>query len=195
MDVVIVGAGQAGAWVARSLRQEGHEGRITLLGREPHAPYERPPLSKGVLSGAEAHPPVLLTPQQCEALRVDFRPGVEVTGIDRAGRQVRCADGSVAAYGKLVLATGGRPRMLSCPGVDLPGVHVLRTIEDSRAIASKLVPGHRLLVIGGGWIGLEIAATARKQQVDVTVLEAGPRLCARSVPPQLSDFLLAKHRK
>jgi len=195
MDVVIIGAGQAGAWVARSLREAGHEGGITLLGREPHAPYERPPLSKAVLSGAEEHPPVLLGPQQCDALRVDFRPGVEAVGIDRTGHQVSCADGSAVRYDKLVLATGGRPRALSCPGADLPGVHVLRTIEDSRAIASKLVPGHRLLVIGGGWIGLEIAATARQRQVDVTVLEAGPRLCARSVPPQLSDYLLAKHRK
>ncbi len=195
MDVVIIGAGQAGAWVARSLRESGHEGSITLLGREPHAPYERPPLSKGVLSGEEAQPPVLLGQQQCEALRVDFRPGVEVVGIDRSGRQVRCADGAVFRYDKLVLTTGGRPRQLSCPGSELPDVHALRTIEDSRAIARKLVPGNRLLVIGGGWIGLEIAATARKKQVEVTVLEAGPRLCARSVPPQLSDFLLEKHRK
>ena len=156
MDVVIIGAGQAGAWVARSLREAGHEGGITLLGREPHAPYERPPLSKAVLSGAEEHPPVLLGPQQCDALRVDFRPGVEAVGIDRTGHQVSCADGSAVRYDKLVLATGGRPRALSCPGADLPGVHALRTIEDCQAIARKLVPGNRLLIVGGGWIGLEM---------------------------------------
>lgn len=195
MDVVIIGAGQAGAWVARSLREGGHEGGILLLGREPHAPYERLPLSKGVLSGAQEHPPVLLTAQQCEALRVDFRPGVEAVGIDRAGHLVRCADGSLVHYDKLVLATGGRPRQLSCPGADLPSVHALRTIEDSRAIARHLVPGNRLLVIGGGWIGLEIAATARKKQVNVMLLEAGPRLCARSLPPRFSEFLLEKHRQ
>ena len=195
MDVVIIGAGQAGAWVARSLREEGHKGGITLLGRELHAPYERPSLSKGVLSGVEEHPPVLLTPQQCEAMRVDFRPGVEVVGIDRAGHQVRCADGSMLHYGKLVLATGGRPRPLSCPGAELPNVHALRTIEDSRAIARHLMPGNRLLIIGGGWIGLEIAATARKKQVNVILLEAGPRLCARSLPPRFSEFLLEKHRQ
>lgn len=195
MDVVIVGAGQAGAWVARSLRLGGHEGGITLLGRELHAPYERPPLSKGVLSGTEAHPPVLLDPQQCDALRVDFRPGVEVVDIDRSRHQVRCADGSVVPYGKLVLATGGRPRPLSCPGADLPHVHALRTIEDSRAIARQLVPGNRVLVIGGGWIGLEVAATARAKQVNVMLLEAGSRLCARSLPPRFSEFLLEKHRE
>ncbi|MCO5339754.1 MULTISPECIES: NAD(P)/FAD-dependent oxidoreductase [Comamonadaceae] len=195
MDVVIIGAGQAGAWVARSLREAGHEGGITLLGREPHAPYERPPLSKAVLSGAEEHPPVLLGPQQCDALRVDFRPGVEAVGIDRTGHQVSCADGSAVRYDKLVLATGGRPRALSCPGADLPGVHALRTIEDCQAIARKLVPGNRLLIVGGGWIGLEIAATARKKQVEVMVLEAGPRLCARSLPPRFSAFLLDRHRR
>lgn len=195
MDVVIVGAGQAGAWVARSLRDSGHEGGITLLGREALAPYERPPLSKGVLSGAEAHPPVLLTPQQCDALRVDFRPGCEVVAIDRIEHRVRCADGAEFHYDKLVLATGGEPRELNCPGADLPGVHTLRTIDDSRSIARALAPGKRLLVIGGGWIGLEIAATARSKAVDVVVLEAGPRLCARSLPPMLSDVLLARHVK
>ncbi|MBI2749305.1 MULTISPECIES: FAD-dependent oxidoreductase [Comamonadaceae] len=195
MDVVIIGAGQAGAWVTRSLRESGHGGNITLLGREAHAPYERPALSKGVLSGAQEHPPVLLTSQQSDALRVDFRPSTEVVAIHRGDHEVRCSDGSVVRYDKLVLATGGHPRRLSCPGADLPNVYTLRTIEDSRAIARKLVRGNRLLIIGGGWIGLEIAATARGKQVDVMVLEAGPRLCARSLPPQLSDFLLDKHRK
>ena len=173
MDVVIIGAGQAGAWVARSLREAGHEGGITLLGREPHAPYERPPLSKAVLSGAEEHPPVLLGPQQCDALRVDFRPGVEAVGIDRTGHQVSCADGSAVRYDKLVLATGGRPRALSCPGADLPGVHALRTIEDCQAIARKLVPGNRLLIVGGGWIGLEIAATARRGPLVFSAITGG----------------------
>lgn len=195
MGVVIVGAGQAGAWVARSLRGNGYEGGITLLGREPFAPYERPLLSKGVLSGAEEHPPVLLTPQQCDVLHVDFRPNTDVINIDRVNHAVTCANGAVFAYDKLVLTTGGRPRELTCPGADLPGVHTLRTIDDSKAIAKALVPGNRLLVIGGGWIGLEIAATARTKQVDVVVLEAGPRLCARSLPPLLSDVLLERHVK
>lgn len=195
MRVVIVGAGQAGAWVARSLRDSGHEGGITLLGREPSAPYERPPLSKGVLSGAEAHPPVLLTPQQCNAQRVDFRPCTEVVKIDRNKHEVQCADGATFAYDKLVLTTGGQPRQLSCPGADLPGVHTLRTIEDSRAIAKLLQSGKRLLVVGGGWIGLEIAATARSKQVEVVLLEAGARLCARSVPPLISRVLLDWHVK
>ncbi len=193
MRVVIVGAGQAGAWVAKSLRENGHEGDITLLGREAVAPYERPPLSKGVLSGAEAHPPVLLTPQQCEALRVDFQPNIDVVSIDRAAREVRCANGKTLAYDRLVLTTGGRPRQLTCAGAELPGVHTLRTIEDSRAIGAQLESGNRLLIVGGGWIGLEIAATARKKQVEVMVLEAGPRLCARSVPPLISSALLRWH--
>jgi 3-phenylpropionate/trans-cinnamate dioxygenase ferredoxin reductase subunit len=193
MRVVIVGAGQAGAWVAKSLRENGHEGEIALLGREAFAPYERPPLSKGVLSGAEAHPPVLITPQQCEALRVDFQPNTEVVSIDRASREVRCANGETLAYDRLVLTTGGRPRQLTCAGAELPGVHTLRTIEDSRAIGAQLESGNRLLIVGGGWIGLEIAATARKKRVDVMVVEAGPRLCARSVPPLISSALLKWH--
>lgn len=193
MRVVIVGAGQAGAWAAKSLRENGHEGRITLLGREAFAPYERPPLSKSVLSGAEAYPPVLLTPQQCEALRVDFQPNTEVVSIDRASHEVRCASGETHAYDRLILTTGGRPRQLECAGAELPGVHTLRTIDDSRAIGAHLESGNRLLVVGGGWIGLEIAATARKKQVEVMVLEAGPRLCARSVPPLISSALLKWH--
>lgn len=195
MHVVIVGAGQAGAWVARSLRENGFEGDVTLLGREASAPYERPPLSKGVLSGSEDHPPVLLTTQQCDALRVGFRPNTEVVSIDRARSEVRCESGETVAYDRLVLTTGGRPRRLACAGTELPGVHTLRTIEDSRAIASLLQPGKRLLIVGGGWIGLEIAATARKKQVDVMVLEAGPRLCARSVPPLISTALQGWHAK
>lgn len=195
MSVVIVGAGQAGAWVARSLRDNGYEGAITLLGREASSPYERPSLSKGVLSGAEEHPPVLLTPQACETLRVDFRPNTDVVSIDRARHVVVCADSAEVSFDQLVLATGGRPRRLACPGIDLPQVHTLRTVEDSRNIAQALVPGNRLLVIGGGWIGLEIAATARKKQLDVVVVEAGSRLCARSLPPLLSDVLRARHAK
>mgnify|MGYP001810368572 CR=1 FL=1 len=193
MGVVIVGAGQAGAWDARSLRGNGYEHGITLLGRERFAPYERPPLSKSMLSSAGEHPPVLLTPQQCDGLRVDFQPNTEVINIDRVNHVVTCATGAVFAYDKLVLATGGQPRTLTCPGADLPSVYTLRTIDDSRAIAKVLVPGKRLLVIGGGWIGLEIAAIARRKQVNVVVLEAGARLCARSLPPLLSDFLLERH--
>lgn len=195
MRVVVVGAGQAGAWVARSLRESGYNGDIVLLGREASAPYERPPLSKGVLDGTEAYPPVLLSTQQCEDLRVDFRPNTDVESIDRVLREVRCADGSTITFGQLVLTTGGSPRTLTCPGADLLGVHTLRTIEDSRSISDVLQPGNRLLVIGGGWIGLEIAATARRKRVEVMVLEAGSRLCARSVPPLISKVLLGWHEK
>lgn len=193
MGVVIVGAGQAGAWVARSLRGSGYSGSITLLGREPFQPYERPTLSKSVLSGEQAHPPVLLTAQQCDALNVDFRPNTEVIGIDRKAHEVTCVGGAFG-YSKLVLTTGGRPRKLTCPGAQLPGVHSLRTIEDARAIGEALQPGKRMLIVGGGWIGLEIAATARKKQVQVTIVEAGGRVCARSVPPIISNVILEWHR-
>lgn len=193
MRIVIVGAGQAGGWVARSAREGGHTGEIVLLGRESLPPYERPPLSKDVLDGREAHPPEVLTLDQCQALSIDFRPGTEVVAIDRVNATIQCADGTNVDYDRLVLATGGLPRRLGCPGEDLPGVHTLRTVDNARAIAKLLQPDKRLLVVGGGWIGLEIAATARSKHVEVVLAEAGQRLCARSLPSQVSDVLKGWH--
>jgi 3-phenylpropionate/trans-cinnamate dioxygenase ferredoxin reductase subunit len=194
--IVIVGAGQAGGWAAKTLRTEGYAGRIVLLGAEGHPPHERPPLSKAVLSG-EAAPETthLFKPEEHAALRLDFRSGTRASRIDRAAKRVELADGESLPYDKLILTTGGTARRLPVPGGDLPRVLYLRTIDDSLAIRAALGPGRRLVVIGGGWIGLEVAATARKLGASVVVVEGLDRLCARTVPPGISAFLQARHER
>lgn len=195
--IIIIGAGQAGGWAAKTLRGEGYAGRVVLIGEEPHPPYERPPLSKAVLGG-EAAPETthLFKPEALAALALDARPGVRAVSIDRAARRVQLGSGESIGYDKLILCTGGRARTLPVPGAGLPGVSTLRTIDDSLALGRALtIPGRRLAVVGGGWIGLEVAATARKRGVTVTVIETAPRLCERSVPSEISAYLLALHRK
>jgi 3-phenylpropionate/trans-cinnamate dioxygenase ferredoxin reductase subunit len=194
--IVIVGAGQAGGWAAKTLRDEGFGGRVTLVGIESHPPYERPPLSKGVLAGAATvESCYLFKPDAFAALDLDFRAGVRATRIDRAARAVHLEDGSSVAYDKLILATGGEARRLPVPGGDAPRVHYLRTLDESLAIRTALGPGRRLAVVGGGWIGLEVAATARKSGAAVTVLEALDRVCARAMPPSVSEFLRSLHER
>jgi 3-phenylpropionate/trans-cinnamate dioxygenase ferredoxin reductase subunit len=193
--IVIVGAGQAGGWAAKTLRTEGFTGQIVLVGDEAHPPHERPPLSKAVMAGAaEGASTHLFKPDELAALDLDFRAGERVTAIDRAAKRVTLASGTAVDYGKLILCTGGAARRLPVPGGDGPRVHYLRTIDDSLAIRARLAAGAHLLVIGGGWIGLEVAATARKRGVAVTLIEALPRLCERSVPPEISAHLLALHQ-
>jgi 3-phenylpropionate/trans-cinnamate dioxygenase ferredoxin reductase subunit len=193
-NIVIVGTGQAGGWAAQTLRKEGFAGKIVLLGDEPHIPYERPPLSKAVLSGeAPAESTYLIKSEAFDQLALDWRPSVRVEGIDRAAKQLRLSEGEPVSYGKLILCNGGRARTLRVPGSDLPGIFALRNIEDSRALAQALVPGKKLVVVGGGWIGLEVAATARKKGMAVTVVEAMPRLCERTVPPEISGYLSRLH--
>jgi 3-phenylpropionate/trans-cinnamate dioxygenase ferredoxin reductase subunit len=194
--IVIVGAGQAGGWAAKTLRAEGHQGAIVLIGAERHPSHERPPLSKAVLSG-EAAPETthLFKPEEHSALNLDFRASVRATRIDRAAKRVELSDGEGIAYEKLILTTGGSARRLPVPGGDLPRVLYLRTIDDSLAIRAALGPGKRLVVIGGGWIGLEVAATARKLGASVVVVEGLDRLCARTVPPAISAFLKARHER
>jgi len=194
-SIVIVGAGQAGGWAAKTLRTEGFAGRIVLVGDEPHPPHERPPLSKAVMAGAaEGASTHLFKPEDFAALDLDFRAGERAVAIDRAARRVALASGATVDYDRLILCTGGAARRLPVPGGDGPRVHSLRTIEDSLAIRARLAAGAHLLVVGGGWIGLEVAATARKRGAAVTLIEALPRLCERSVPPEISAHLLALHR-
>ena len=194
--IVIVGAGQAGGWAAKTLRAEGYGGRIVLIGAERHPSHERPPLSKAVLSG-EAAPETthLFKPDEHAALDLDFRAEARATRIDRSAKRVELADGGSVAYDKLILTTGGTARKLPIPGGDSPRVFYLRTIEDSLAIRDAIGPGKKLAVIGGGWIGLEVAATARKRGTSVVVIEALDRLCARTVPPAISAFLRARHER
>lgn len=192
--IVIVGAGQAGGWTAQTLRTEGHTGTIVLIGDELHIPYERPPLSKAVLSGdAAAESTYLIKREAFDQLALDWRPGVCVESIDRTSKQLRLAEGELIAYDKLILCNGGRARPLQVPGAHLPGVMTLRNLDDARTLAQALIAGNRLVVVGGGWIGLEVAATARKKGMTVTVVEAMKRLCERTVPPEISEYLSRLH--
>ncbi|MGE8656779.1 MAG: NAD(P)/FAD-dependent oxidoreductase [Achromobacter sp.] len=192
--IVIVGAGQAGGWAAATLRGRGYRGRIVLLGDEPHAPYERPPLSKAVLGGQAAPDSTeLFSRERLAELDITFRPGVAATRLWPERHQVETSEGAVLDYDKLILCTGGRPIVPALPGVDGPAVHVLRTRDDALRLRTRLGPGRRVVIAGGGWIGLEVAATARQAGCATTVLEQAPRLCARSVPPGVSAHLAALH--
>ena len=195
-SIVIVGTGQAGGWAAQTLRKEGFTGKVVLIGEEPHRPYERPPLSKAVLSGdAPAESTQLINIEAFEKLGLDWRPNVRVTSIDRVGRQVLLSTGESVSYDKLIICSGGRARLMNIPGADLPGLFTLRNIDDARALSAVLLPGRKVVVVGGGWIGLEVAATARKKAVEVTVVEAMTRLCERTVPAEISAYLARLHSK
>jgi len=192
--IVIVGAGQAGGWAATTLRSRGYDGRVLLLGEEPHAPYERPPLSKAVLGGqAAAESTELFSAARLAELDIEFRPGIAATRLRVDDKQVESSDGGSAAYDKLILCTGGRPVVPALPGVSSAAVHVLRTRDDALRLRAQLGPGKHVVIVGGGWIGLEVAATARQSGSRVTVLEQAGRLCARSVQPGVSAHLAALH--
>lgn len=193
--IVVVGAGQAGSWAARTLRDEGHMGPILLVGGEPHHPYERPPLSKSVLSGtADLDSCNLLGSEQIALRQIDFRPKVWATSIDAQSRTVTLSDGQTQAYKKLILCTGGHSRVFRIDELEHPAVRTLRTIDDATALKAELAGGsRRLVIIGGGWIGLEVAATARDLGHSVSVLEVADRLCARSVPVEVSEELRSRH--
>lgn len=193
--IVIIGAGQAGGWAAQTLRKEGFTGQVVLIGDEAHPPHERPPLSKAVLAGEAAPESTrLLKTEAFEALALDWRPATRVSRIDCAAKRLQLVDGTNIAYDKLILCTGGRARTLNVPGADAAAVYTLRTIDDAMALAPVLEPGRSVVVVGGGWIGLEVAATARKKGADVVVVEAQSRLCERTVPSEISEHLLALHR-
>lgn len=190
--VVIVGAGQAGHACAKALRAEGFPGEILLLGAESDPPYERPPLSKeALLDDAPSDLPGRL-PALDDA--TTWRGGIEVVALDRAAKALRTRDGDSIRYDALVLATGGRAARPPIPGADDARLLALRDIADARAIRAGLRGGWKhLAVLGGGFIGLEVAAAARLLGVDVTVIEAADRVCARALPPVLSDWLRATH--
>jgi 3-phenylpropionate/trans-cinnamate dioxygenase ferredoxin reductase component len=192
--MVIIGAGHAGGRVAAALRAQGWTGPIELIGAEPALPYERPPLSKAVLTGEASPEACALRPAaDYEGDRISHRVA-RVAALDTAARTVTLADGSVIAYRAALLATGGHARPLTIPGADQPGVLALRTLADAAALAPRLTPGARLALIGGGFIGLEVAASARHLGCQVTVLEGAPRLLGRAVPASIGDKVLALHR-
>jgi 3-phenylpropionate/trans-cinnamate dioxygenase ferredoxin reductase subunit len=189
---VIVGGGQAGGWAARTLRQEGFRGSLVLVSEEDHPPYERPPLSKQVLLG-EAPPESaqLFPPKVYGELGIELKLGTRVSALAPEAHLIGLADGTQLRYDRLLLATGAAPRSLR--GQQSRKVFYLRTIPDAIALRHALNAEAHVLVIGGGWIGLEVAAAARKLGARVTVVEAGERLCARAVPKEVSDYLLELH--
>lgn len=194
--VVIVGGGQAGFQVAASLRAGGFTDPIHLISAETHPPYQRPPLSKGLLLGKMERSRLLFRqPAFYEAQAIELMLGETVTALDREARAVATAGGRTLPYDVLVLATGTRVRPLAVPGTELEGVIYLRTLEDSEALAEAIQAAERVMVIGGGFIGLEVAAAARMLGRPVTVLEAADRLMGRAVAPIVSDFYAGLHRQ
>jgi 3-phenylpropionate/trans-cinnamate dioxygenase ferredoxin reductase component len=193
--VLIVGAGHAGFQVAASLREEGFEGAVRLLSAEPHLPYQRPPLSKAFLKGAmEADGLPLRAAQFYLDKQVDLLLGADAIRIDRKARRVELASGRLLDYGHLVLATGAKQRPLEVPGINLEGVLVLRDLADARTLRERLGAARRIVVVGAGFIGLEIAATAAGLGGEVTVVEVGARPLGRAVSPATSAFFLEAHK-
>ena len=195
-DIVIVGAGHAGAQAAIALRQQGFAGSILMIGREAVEPYERPPLSKEYLAGDKSFERIMIRPAAFWAERnVQMMLGATVTKVDPQAKELTITRGQGVKYGTLIWATGGDPRRLSCAGAQLAGVHPVRDKADADRLMAQLAAGdRRVVVIGGGYIGLEAAAVLVKLGCSVTLLEQQPRLLARVAGPQLSDFFVAEHR-
>lgn len=192
---VILGCGHAGVQAASILRQEGYEGELVLVGAEARLPYERPPLSKQLLGGDVAVERLQLKkPDFYAEKRITLRLGGPASEIDRAARCLRFSDGAILSYAKLLIATGSTPRRLNVPGAELPGVFTLLTLDDALAIRARLTSDARVVVVGGGYIGLEVAATARKLGARVTLLEASSRLLGRVAAEPVAAFFAAEHR-
>jgi 3-phenylpropionate/trans-cinnamate dioxygenase ferredoxin reductase subunit len=192
--MVIVGAGHCGGRAAQALRELGWTGGIHLVGDETYAPYERPPLSKDLLTGDKLAQDCALWSEQAMADLDITRHTARVVGIDPVARRITLANQHTLTYQSLLLATGGKVRTLTIPGGDLPQVMTLRGLDDAAALAKRLVAGHRLLVVGGGFIGLEVAASARKLGCQVELIEGAPRLMGRAVPEPVAERALALHR-
>jgi 3-phenylpropionate/trans-cinnamate dioxygenase ferredoxin reductase subunit len=193
--ILIVGGGQAGAQAVDTLRREGFGGRLVLVSDEPHLPYQRPPLSKKFLSGELAADRLPFRHQSFyDEHRVELKLGVRATRLDPAARRVALSNGEVVVYDRLLLCLGAVSRQLTVPGAELPGVHYLRGIADVPQIQEGLKPGARAVIIGGGYIGLETAATARKMGCAVTVLEMADRLMNRVVASNVSEYFAHEHR-
>jgi len=191
-DILIVGTGQAGAQAAISLRQEGFDGTITMVGEESDLPYERPPLSKEYLAGERTADRLLLRPPAFWAERhVDILTETRIAHVDRG--VATAEDGRLFHFGKLIWAAGGHARRLSCPGADLGGIYTIRTRQDDDNLRADLLTATRVAIIGGGYVGLEAAAVLSKAGKSVIVIEAQPRLLARVTAPPVSDFYLQRH--
>jgi 3-phenylpropionate/trans-cinnamate dioxygenase ferredoxin reductase component len=194
--IVIVGAGQAAAQAVETLRKKGHTGPITLVGDEALLPYQRPPLSKRYLAGTLERDrlPFRHAAHYLEH-GIDLRLGFAATALDPANRRVSLADGATLEYDRLLIATGSRARMIQVPGAELAGVYTLRTVADVDRLRMEIVGGRRAVIVGGGYIGLEVAATCREAGLSVTVLEAADRVMARVVAPVVSRFYESEHAR
>jgi 3-phenylpropionate/trans-cinnamate dioxygenase ferredoxin reductase component len=194
--IVIAGAGHAGGRAAEALRAAGHKGAITLVGAERYPPYERPPLSKEVLAGTmPVEKTYIRQAGWWSEQGIELTLGTEATGIDRKEQRLYLKDGTALPYDALIITTGARPRILRIPGGEGPRVLYLRDIDDSLTLREKLVPDMRLVIIGAGFIGLEVAATARKRGAKVTVLELAPHVLARVAPTEIADYVAELHRR
>ena len=195
-SVLVVGGGQAAAQLVVSLRLGGHEGRITLVSEEDAPPYQRPPLSKQYLAGELDRERLLLRQAAYyESKDVRLRLGRRVVSIDRGGKRAELDNGEGLDYDRLAIATGSALRRLDLPGSELPGVHYLRSLDDADRLRRVLSPARRIIIVGGGYIGLEVAATARKAGADVTVLEAQDRVMGRVVSAPVAQWLTDLHRQ
>ncbi|WP_370130598.1 NAD(P)/FAD-dependent oxidoreductase [Bradyrhizobium yuanmingense] len=194
--MVIVGAGEAGTTAAIALREGGWGGRVILVGNETMPPYERPPLSKAILMEETApRPKLLATPERMAELRIDYLEGRNVDSINRAAHTVTLSEGGQLPYERLLLTTGARARKLSVPITAGSRIATLRTYADALAIRRVIGRGCKVVVIGGGFIGLEVAASAVLRGASVAVVEAGPRLLMRAVPPRMAELIKAKHER
>lgn len=192
--VVVIGGSHGGAQVAASLREGGFAEDIIVLSDEPYAPYHRPPLSKAYLKDPSNGLQFLRGEDYYQLNDIDLRLGERAVAIDPAKKQVQLAAGGNITYGHLVLATGARVRVPDVPGIDLDGVHYIRTASDSDGMRAELMAGNKIAVVGGGFIGLEAAATARQLGKEVVVLEAADRLMGRAVAPAISEHFLESHQ-
>jgi 3-phenylpropionate/trans-cinnamate dioxygenase ferredoxin reductase subunit len=194
--IVIVGGGQAAVQAADTLRRKGFTGKVALVGEEPWLPYQRPPLSKKYLAGALERERLAIKPQQFFADHdVQAYVARRVTDLAPRERHVRLDDGLVLPYDALLIATGSYPRRLAVPGSELKGVHYLRTIADADRIRAECAAGGQMVIVGGGYIGLEVAATARGLGIEVTVLEMADRVMNRVTCPEVSAFYQAEHER
>lgn len=192
-DLVVVGASYAGVGIVASAREAGFTGRIALVGDETELPYQRPPLSKGFLLGkAAANLPLKAESFYTEA-QIDFIAGRRAAAIDRQARRILLDDGTALGFGQLALTTGARAAVLRCPGVERDGVVSLRSLGDARALSERLGTARSVVIIGGGFIGLEVASAAITLGRQVTVVEAGPRLIGHAVAPEISAFMQSVH--
>ncbi|RTE93960.1 FAD-dependent oxidoreductase [Bradyrhizobium sp. LVM 105] len=193
--VIIVGAGHGGYQVAASLRQAGFAGRVCLINDEAHLPYQRPPLSKAYIKGSAGPESLMFRPEKFyHDQKIELIAG-RAASIDRAGRKVHLASGETLGYGHLVLATGARNRLLDLPNANLPDVKYLRILDESEALRQIMPSKTRAVIIGAGFIGLEFAATARIKGLEVDVLELAPRVMARAVTAEVSEYFQARHRE